>query len=192
MTVGSQQHVPAALYPGKSACTHCRGGLLGPRVGLHGMRMRKLLPRPGFEPRTVPPVAIRCNTLPGPRMRSPVGLTCFLNTLHVLAFTLRGLCQTTQGSAPSISVHVSTQTIISLPQCRPFWQDPKSTQCAAVFSSVSFSVINTRRYSSSNVGQKRNYLLPVFIQYVHETNQKAKNVVSREANHCELHLQTKL
>jgi hypothetical protein len=31
-----------------------------------------------------------------------------------------------------------------------------------------------------------------FIQYAHETKQKAKDVVSQEANHCELHLQTKL
>jgi len=31
-----------------------------------------------------------------------------------------------------------------------------------------------------------------FIQYIHETNQKAKDVVLREASHCELHLQTKL
>jgi len=42
--VGSQQHVPAALSLGKGACAHCRGGWLGPRVGLHGMRLRKLLP----------------------------------------------------------------------------------------------------------------------------------------------------
>jgi hypothetical protein len=110
MAVGSQQHVPAALSPGKSACTHCRGGWLGPMVGLNGMRMRKLLPRPGFETQTVPPVAIRCNTLPGPRVRSPLGLTCFLNTVHVVAFTLGGSCQTTQGSGPSISVHVSRET----------------------------------------------------------------------------------
>jgi len=79
MAVGCQQHVPAALSRGKSACTHCRGGWLGPRVGLHGMNLRKLLPRTGLETRTVPTVAIRCNTLPRPRMRSPLGLTCLFS-----------------------------------------------------------------------------------------------------------------
>jgi hypothetical protein len=171
MAVGSQQHVPVALSPERSACTHCRGDWLGPKIGLHGMRMRKLLPRPGFETRIVPPVAIRCNMLPIPRMRSPLGLTCFLNTLHVLAYTLGGSCQTTQGSGLSIRVHVSRgtserHTIISLPQCRPCWQDSQSTQSATVFPAVSLSVINTQRgivcYNSSNAGQKRNYLLPVF------------------------------
>ena len=68
MGVGSQRHVPAALSPRKSACTNCRGGWLGPRVGLYGMRMRKRLLRLGFETRTVPPVAIRWNTLPRPHM----------------------------------------------------------------------------------------------------------------------------
>jgi len=148
MAVGSQQHVPAALSRGKSACTHCRGGWLGPRVGLHGMRMRKLLPRLGFETRTVPPVSIHCNTLPRPRMRSPLGLTCFPNTLHVLAFTLSGSCHTTQGSGLSISVHVSRQkserhTIHSHPRWPSFWQESQSTQCATVFPAVSLSVINT-------------------------------------------------
>jgi hypothetical protein len=98
-------------------------------------------------------------------MRSPLGLTCFPNKVHVLAFTFVGSCQTTQGSGLSI-IHVSSETserhaIISPPQCRPFWQDSKSTQCATVivFLAVSLSVINTRCgivcYSSSNAGQKK-------------------------------------
>ena len=120
MAVGSQQHVPAALSQGKSACTHCRGGWLGPRVGLHGMSLRKLLPRPGFETRTVPTVAIRCNTLPRPRMRSPLGLT------YLFSKQIARTCIYTRWLMSNHTrLHVSSErhTIISLPQCRPFWQD---------------------------------------------------------------------
>lgn len=36
MMVGGQRHAPAALPPGKSPITHCRGEWLGPRAGLDG------------------------------------------------------------------------------------------------------------------------------------------------------------
>jgi hypothetical protein len=36
MGVGSQRHVPAAFSTGKNAGTYCRGGWVGPRVGLDG------------------------------------------------------------------------------------------------------------------------------------------------------------
>ena len=54
--VGGQRHAPAALSPGKTRyplyrrlCGHeCRSG-----------RKRKFRPPPGFNPRIVPPIAIR-------------------------------------------------------------------------------------------------------------------------------------
>ena len=36
MEVGGQGHTPATFLPGKSLCTHCRGGLLDPRGVLDG------------------------------------------------------------------------------------------------------------------------------------------------------------
>ena len=52
-----QRHVPAALYPRERPSTHCTGGWVGPRAGLD--RCGKSHPHPGFDPRTVQPVASR-------------------------------------------------------------------------------------------------------------------------------------
>ena len=54
--VGGQRHAPAALPPGRRPSTHCTGRWVGPRVGLDGCG--NLAP-PGFDPRTVQPVASR-------------------------------------------------------------------------------------------------------------------------------------
>jgi hypothetical protein len=55
MGVGGQHHAPAALAPGKRPGTHYKGGWVGPRVGLDGCGKSRHLP--GFNPRTVQPVA---------------------------------------------------------------------------------------------------------------------------------------
>jgi hypothetical protein len=52
-----QRHAPAALYPRERPSTLCTGGWLGPRAGLD--RWGKSRPPPGFDPRTVQPVASR-------------------------------------------------------------------------------------------------------------------------------------
>jgi len=57
MEVGGQSHVPAALPPGKSPGTHCIGSWVGPRASLDGCGKSRTLP--GFDPRTVQPVASR-------------------------------------------------------------------------------------------------------------------------------------
>ena len=57
MVVGGQRHAPAALSPGRRPGTHCIGGWVGPKVGLDGCG--KSRPPPGFDPRTVKPVASR-------------------------------------------------------------------------------------------------------------------------------------
>jgi len=54
--VGGKRHAPAALCPGKRPGAHCIGGWVGPTVGLDGC---KKSPPPGFDPRTVQPVASR-------------------------------------------------------------------------------------------------------------------------------------
>ena len=48
---------PRPLYPQERPGTHCTGGWLGPSAGLDGYG--KSRPRPGFDPRTVQPVAGR-------------------------------------------------------------------------------------------------------------------------------------
>jgi len=54
---GSQRHAPAALYPRERRGTHCTKGWVGPRAGLD--RCGKSRPPPGFDRRTVQPVASR-------------------------------------------------------------------------------------------------------------------------------------
>jgi hypothetical protein len=56
MEVDGQRHASAALPPGKNRY-HRIGGWVGPRAGLDGCG--KSLPQPGFDPRTVQPVARR-------------------------------------------------------------------------------------------------------------------------------------
>ena len=56
MEVGDQHHAPAALPPGKNQCPLYRS--LGGPQGRSG-RVRKIAPTPGFDPRTVQPVANR-------------------------------------------------------------------------------------------------------------------------------------
>ena len=57
MRVGVQLHAPAALPSGKRPGTHCVEGWVGPRAGLDGWG--KFPPPPGFDPRTIQPVASR-------------------------------------------------------------------------------------------------------------------------------------
>jgi hypothetical protein len=57
MWVGGQRHALAALPPGKGPGTHCTVGWVGPQ-GRSG-RVLKNSPPPGFDPRTIQPVASR-------------------------------------------------------------------------------------------------------------------------------------
>jgi len=54
--VRCQRHAPAALYPREIPGTHFTGGWVGSRAGLEG---RKISSSPGFDPRTVQPIASR-------------------------------------------------------------------------------------------------------------------------------------
>jgi hypothetical protein len=68
MGVGGQRHAPAALPPPPDRPgTHCVGGWVGPRAGLDGCG--KSRPPPGFDPRTVQPVASRYTDYPVPTHR---------------------------------------------------------------------------------------------------------------------------
>jgi len=57
MGVGGQRHAPAALPLGKRPGTHCIGEWVGPRAGPDVCG--KSRSPPGFDPRTVQPVASR-------------------------------------------------------------------------------------------------------------------------------------
>ena len=53
--VRGQRHALAALYPWERPGVHCTGGWVGPRAGLDRCEKSRL--PPGFDPRTVQPVA---------------------------------------------------------------------------------------------------------------------------------------
>jgi hypothetical protein len=59
--VRGQSHAPAALYRWERPGTYCTGNWVGPRAGLD--RCGKSRPPPGFDPRTVQPVASRFTAL---------------------------------------------------------------------------------------------------------------------------------
>ena len=54
--VSGQQHAPSVLYPRERPGAHCTGGWVGPRAG---SGRAENLALPGFDPRTVQPVASR-------------------------------------------------------------------------------------------------------------------------------------
>ena len=72
MGVGGQRHAPVALPPGNRSGTHCIGGWVGLRAGLDWCG--KSRPPPGFDLRTVQPVASRCNDRAIPALYNIVGL----------------------------------------------------------------------------------------------------------------------
>ena len=55
--VDGQGHGPAVLSPGKKPGTHCIGDWVGPQG--RAERVWKISPPPGFDPRTIQPVASR-------------------------------------------------------------------------------------------------------------------------------------
>jgi len=57
--VRGQRHAPAALYPQERPSTHCTGGWVDSKAGVY--KCGKFRPPPGFDPRTVQPVA-SCHT----------------------------------------------------------------------------------------------------------------------------------
>jgi hypothetical protein len=59
MGVGGQRHAQAVLPPGKRLGTHCMVCWMGHRAGLD--MCGKSRPPPGFDPRTIQPVASRYN-----------------------------------------------------------------------------------------------------------------------------------
>jgi hypothetical protein len=53
--VRGHRHAPSALFPRERPGIYCTGGWVGPKAGLD--RYGKSRPLPGFDPRTVQPVA---------------------------------------------------------------------------------------------------------------------------------------
>ena len=63
MGVGGKRHASVALPAGMRAGTYCMADWVGPR-GRSG-RVRKISPPPGFDPRTVEPIASNTNVESG-------------------------------------------------------------------------------------------------------------------------------
>ena len=57
MDMGGRHHAPGRFSSQERPGTHCTGGWVGPRAGLHGCG--KSRPPPGFDSRTAQPVASR-------------------------------------------------------------------------------------------------------------------------------------
>ena len=57
--VRCQRHAPAVFYPRERPGNHCTGGWMGVRAGLDRCGKSRPPPHPGFDPRTVQPVASR-------------------------------------------------------------------------------------------------------------------------------------
>jgi hypothetical protein len=85
-----QRHVPAALYPRQSPCTHSTGGRVGHRTSLD--RCGKSHPPPGLDPRTVQPLAQSLYRLsyPAQRVCRYIPVTCWTQTFTcIFAVTLK-------------------------------------------------------------------------------------------------------
>jgi len=79
MGVGGQRHTPAALPPGKTRFPLYRR--LGGPQGQSGW-VQKISPLPGFDPRTVQPVASRIVILQVPRIwNQPLDFCCICGPL---------------------------------------------------------------------------------------------------------------
>ena len=91
MGVGGQRHVPGALTPAQWPGTRCIGGWVGPRAGMDGWG--KSRPPPGFDPRTVHPVASRYTDWDIPAH-------CLLSLTRILSWIKQGStnpgCQVTR------------------------------------------------------------------------------------------------
>ena len=74
-----QRHAPAALYPRERPDTHCTGGCVAPK-GRSG-QVRKILPPPGFDPRTVQHVASRYTNY---ATRHAMGNRCLITTKKIM------------------------------------------------------------------------------------------------------------
>jgi hypothetical protein len=73
---------PHPLYPWERPGTHCTGGWVGPRAGLH--LCEKSVPPPGFDPWTVQPVASCYTDWAIPVCGTKV-ICCMLNTEYLAA-----------------------------------------------------------------------------------------------------------
>jgi len=89
MGVGGQRHAPAALPPGKTRYVLYRR--LGGPQGRSG-RVRKISPPPGFDPRTVQPVASRYTdwATPAPTFISSSGIINYILWKFYNTYLLHG------------------------------------------------------------------------------------------------------
>jgi hypothetical protein len=101
----SQRHAPAALYLRERPATHCTGGWVGPRDVLN--RCGTSRPPPGFDPRTVQPVASRYTdwAIPAHSIREQLMNSC---TKHSHEFRHRILATAWLNDCNTSSFMIST------------------------------------------------------------------------------------
>ena len=125
-----QRHAPAALYRRERTGTHWTGGWVSPRAGLD--RCGKSRPPPGFDPRTVQPVASRytdCATLP--TVYNVLHINCRLQTVKSIINT-------------NSSVYLKLFSVIFINSClQPTKQLNKQTNNLTTRSRILFSESNS-------------------------------------------------
>jgi len=90
MGVGSQRHAPADLPTGKPG-THCIRGWVGPRADLDGCG--KSRPQPGFDRRTVQPIASHYTDWAIPALQKQSTFSKLRNIPTALSvFSVQGKC----------------------------------------------------------------------------------------------------
>ena len=97
---------PRPLYSRERPGTHCTGGWVGPRAGLDGRGISR--PPPGFDPRTVQPVASRLYRLSyaGRHTR----LERLIKSTNNLSHKSRYLDDTWTGNLPHGGADIQTNT----------------------------------------------------------------------------------
>ena len=70
---------PGRFTPGKDLVPICVGGSVGPRACLD--RREKSRPPPGFDPRTIQPIASHYTDYSGPPKAGPLSLLCGTGTM---------------------------------------------------------------------------------------------------------------
>ena len=100
MGVGGQRHALAALTPGKTRYLLYR--LIGPQS--RWGRARKILPPPGFDPRTVQPVASRYTDYANEFIKCTCILSQLVAVVYKMVVNLTHALSCRQTSGPALGV----------------------------------------------------------------------------------------
>ena len=121
--VGGQRHAPAALPLGKRPGTHCIGGLVGPRAGMGRCGKSRLTP--GFDPRTVQPVA-NCYTNWAIPARCQIIVSIIIPILVYVQAVSGGICHVSgECSFAVLTTMVTERSVSNVEMLWRHWRQTK-------------------------------------------------------------------